>query len=91
MLHSLIKPLGALVVAELREKLDPAAALSFDSLRAGDVITRQRPRFRLVVTKAGLSVERRRSHRGARCGGCRHVNLFVSEIVTQPASLAYHG
>ena len=36
-LHSLIKPLGGLVVEELREKLDPAAALSFDALRAGDI------------------------------------------------------
>ncbi len=36
-LHSLLKPLGALVVEELREKLDPDAALSFDTLRAGDI------------------------------------------------------
>ena len=36
-LHSLLKPLGALVIQEIQEKLDPAAALSFDSLRAGDV------------------------------------------------------
>ena len=36
-LHSLLKPLGALVVEELQAKLDPAAALSFDALRAGDI------------------------------------------------------
>ena len=36
-LHGLIKPIGALVVEELRSKLDPAAALSFDALRAGDI------------------------------------------------------
>ena len=33
-LHSLLKPLGALVAEELREKLDPAAALDFSALRA---------------------------------------------------------
>ena len=36
-LHSLLKPLGALVVEELKLKLDPDAELSFDSLRAGDI------------------------------------------------------
>ena len=36
-LHSLLKPLGALVVEELQAKLDPDAALSFDALRAGDI------------------------------------------------------
>ena len=36
-LHSLLKPLGALVVEELQAKLDPAAAMSFDALRAGDI------------------------------------------------------
>ena len=36
-LHSLLKPLGALVAEELKAKLDPAAALSFDALRAGDI------------------------------------------------------
>ena len=36
-LHSLLKPLGALVVEELQAKLDPAASLSFDALRAGDI------------------------------------------------------
>ena len=36
-LHSLLKPLGALVVEELQAKLDPEAALSFDALRAADV------------------------------------------------------
>ena len=37
LLHGLIKNLGALVVEELQAKLDPAAALSFDALRAGDI------------------------------------------------------
>ena len=36
-LHSLLKPLGAILAEELREKLDPDAALSFDALRAGDI------------------------------------------------------
>ena len=37
LLHGLIKNLGALVVEELQAKLDPAAALSFSDLRAGDI------------------------------------------------------
>ena len=36
-LHSLLKPLGAILAEELREKLHPDAELSFDSLRAGDI------------------------------------------------------
>ena len=36
-LHALLRPLGALVAEELREKLDPAAALDFSALRAGDI------------------------------------------------------
>ena len=36
-LHGLVRPLGLLVVEELRAKLDPSAALSFDALRAGDI------------------------------------------------------
>ena len=36
-LHALLKPLGAILGEELREKLHPDAALSFDSLRAGDI------------------------------------------------------
>ena len=36
-LHSLLKPLGAIISQELREKLDPAAALDFSELRAGDI------------------------------------------------------
>ena len=36
-LHSLLKPLGAIISEELREKLDPAAALDFSELRAGDL------------------------------------------------------
>ena len=52
-LHSLLKPLGALVVEELQAKLDPAAALSFDGLRAGDIVGTSRALGSLV--KAGLS------------------------------------
>ena len=37
-LHSLLKPLGAIIAEELREKLDPAAALDFSELRAGDIV-----------------------------------------------------
>ena len=38
MLHSLIKPLGALVVAELQAKLDPDATHRLlTTLRAGDI------------------------------------------------------
>ena len=36
-LHALLRPLGALLAEEIREKLDPDAALSFDALRAGDI------------------------------------------------------
>ncbi len=36
-LNFLLRPLGAIVVEELQAKLDPDAALSFDSLRAGDI------------------------------------------------------
>ena len=36
-LNFLLRPLGALVAEELQAKLDPAAALSFDALRAGDI------------------------------------------------------
>ena len=36
-LHALLKPLGAILGEELREKLHPDAALSFDALRAGDI------------------------------------------------------
>ena len=36
-LHSLLKPLGAILAEELQAKLDPAAALSFSDLRAGDI------------------------------------------------------
>ena len=37
-LHALLKPLGAILGEELREKLDPAAALDFSALRAGDIM-----------------------------------------------------
>ena len=53
MLHSLLKPLGALVVEELQAKLDPDAELSFDSLRAGDITGTSRA-FGSLVT-AGLT------------------------------------
>ena len=36
-LHTLLKPLGAILGEELREKLHPAAALDFSALRAGDI------------------------------------------------------
>ena len=36
-LNFLLKPLGAILGEELREKLHPDAELSFDSLRAGDI------------------------------------------------------
>ena len=52
-LHSLLKPLGALVVEELQAKLDPAAALSFDALRAGDIAGSARAYGQLV--KGGLT------------------------------------
>ena len=52
-LHSLLKPLGALVVEELREKLHPDAALSFDTLRAGDITGTARAYGSLVT--AGLT------------------------------------
>ena len=52
-LHSLLKPLGALVVEELQAKLHPDAALSFDSLRAGDITGTSRA-FGSLVT-AGVT------------------------------------
>ena len=54
-LHGLIKPLGDLVVEELQAKLDPAAAMDFSSLRAGDITSTSRA-FGSLVT-AGLSTE----------------------------------
>ena len=36
-LHGLLKPLGALLVEELKAKLDPDASLDFSMLRAGDI------------------------------------------------------
>ena len=52
-LHSLLKPLGALVVEELREKLHPEAALDFSALRAGDISGTSRAMGSLVT--AGLT------------------------------------
>ena len=37
LLNTLLKPLAGLVVEELKLKLDPAAALDFSALRAGDM------------------------------------------------------
>ena len=55
LLHGLIKNLGALVVEELQAKLDPAAALSFSDLRAGDIAGSARA-FGSLVT-GGLSAQ----------------------------------
>ena len=63
-LHSLLKPLGALVVEELQAKLDPAAALSFDTLRAGDIAGTSRAFGSLVA--GGLTAAISRRHRWAR-------------------------
>ena len=52
-LHSLLKPLGALVAEELRAKLDPAAALDFTAMRAGDVVSTARALGSLVA--AGIT------------------------------------
>ena len=53
LLHGLIKPIGALVAEELQVKLDAAAALSFDTLRAADVQGAARAAGSLV--KAGYT------------------------------------
>ena len=52
-LHSLLKPLGALVVEELQAKIDPDAALDFSALRAGDIAGTSRAMGSLVT--AGLT------------------------------------
>ena len=52
-LHGLIKPIGALVAEELQAKLDPDASLSFDALRAGDIVSTSRAMGSLV--KAGVT------------------------------------
>ena len=52
-LHSLLKPLGAIIADELRAKLDPAAALDFSELRAGDITGTSRALGSLV--KAGIT------------------------------------
>ena len=54
-LHSLLRPLGALVVEELREKLHPAAGLDFSALRAGDIAGTARALNSLTL--AGLTVQ----------------------------------
>ena len=52
-LHSLLKPLGAIVVEELQAKIDPDAALDFADLRAGDIAGISRAAGSLV--KAGYT------------------------------------
>ena len=52
-LHSLLKPLGALVVEEIQAKLHPAAALDFSAMRAGDISGSARAMGSLVT--AGLT------------------------------------
>ena len=64
LLHGLIKNLGALVVEELQAKLDPAAALSFSDLRAGDIAGSARAFGSLVNGRAHAAIRRR--HRGIR-------------------------
>ena len=51
-LNGLIKPLGLMVVGELQQKLDPNAALTFDSLRAGDITGTARAFGSLVTAGA---------------------------------------
>ena len=53
-LHSLLKPLGAILAEEMREKLHPDAALDFSALRAADLMGSARAVGSLV--KAGMSV-----------------------------------
>ena len=53
LLHGLIKNLAAIVVEELQAKLHKDAALSFDSLRAGDIVSTSRAAGSLV--KAGYT------------------------------------
>ena len=52
-LHGLLKPLGAIIAEELRAKLDPAAALDFSELRAGDITGTSRALGSLVA--AGIT------------------------------------
>ena len=52
-LHSLLKPLGAIIAEELQAKLDPAAALDFSALRAGDITGTSRALGSLVA--AGIT------------------------------------
>ena len=54
-LHSLLRPLGAILAEELQAKLHPEASLSFDALRANDISGTSRAFGSLV--KAGLSTE----------------------------------
>ena len=55
LLNTLLRPLAALVVRELQIKLDPAAALNFDALRAGDLTGTARAVGSL--TQAGMTLE----------------------------------
>ena len=83
-LHSLLKPLGALVVEELRAKLDEDAELDFTALRAGDIAGTARAFGSLVTAASRHSPPRDRRPRWRR--GFT-VNLFVTEVVTPPVLL----
>ena len=65
-LHSLLKPLGAIIAEELRAKLDPAAALDFSELRAGD-ITGNQPRPRVARQGRNHTAGSRRDCGPRRC------------------------
>ena len=54
-LHTLLRPLGALLAEELQAKLHPDAALDFSALKAGDVVGISRALKSLVA--AGLTPE----------------------------------
>ena len=58
-LHGLLKPLGAIIAEELREKLHPDAALDFSALRAGDITGTSRAFGSLVNCRTHPAVGRR--------------------------------
>ena len=53
-LHSLLKPLGAILAEELKEKLDPAASIDFTASKAGDLTSSARAVGVLVT--AGMTL-----------------------------------
>ena len=61
-LHGLLRPLGALVLGELKAKLHPDAELDFTVLRAGDLSGSARAVGSL--TKAGMTLEAAREVAG---------------------------